>query len=57
MKNDIEEIILLTLILHRRHRKGEIIVQHIQNLNFGCKIFLPEENSIVNFISSIAEAC
>ena len=48
--NDTEEIILLTLILRSRRWKKEIIVQHVQSLNFGCEIFLPEENSMMNFI-------
>ena len=46
-----EEIMLLTLILRRRCRKKDkLFVQHVQNLDFGCEIFLPEEISIVYFI-------
>ena len=44
-------LILLTLILRRRPKKKKIIVQHIQNLDFICKIYLPEENGVVNFAS------
>ena len=27
-----------------------MVMQHIENLSFGCEIFLPEENCMVNFI-------
>ena len=57
MMDDTEEIILLTLTLRRKKtqkkdaEKREIIVQNVQKLNFGCEIFLPEENSMVNLIA------
>ena len=45
--NDTDEIIFLTLTLRRRHRKKRN--DQNQNLDFGCEIFLPEDNSMVNF--------
>ena len=57
MMDDTEEIILLTLTLRRKKtqkkdaEKREIIMQNVQKLNFGCEIFLLEENSMVNLIA------
>ena len=39
------KIILLTLILRKDAKKGK----HVQNIDFGYEIFLPEENRMVNF--------
>ena len=57
MMDDTEELILLTLTLRRKKtqkkdaEKREIIMQNVQKLNFGCEIFLLEENSMVNLIA------
>ena len=39
------KIILLTLILRKDAKKRK----HVQNIDFGYEIFLPEENRMVNF--------
>ena len=36
--------------LHWYGHVQRMVMQHIENLSFGCEIFLPEENCMVNFI-------
>ena len=35
--------------LHWYGHVQRMVMQHIENLSFGCEIFLPEENCMVNF--------
>ena len=57
MMDDTENNITDSKLKQKTQKKDELFVQHVQNVDFGCDIFLPEENSMMHFsISARAEA-